>query len=242
MASLQDKRKKIEELVYKVFDALDKSGTNTTYYKEIFESMSDEQFKRFMDKFVKDPNEYIILHISEYEHTPRLEDCGRASEVLGIPLMETVYMPHISMDKKNIVATKEKCLVGYINVKRTQQMVSKKTGMSTSSSKRNVLTNQLTQKDKNGRDSDTETMILITQGADNILKELHGPRSDDNQMKNKMLEDISTNGFTQMTEIESRPQDKQSLNLVDAFFLGMQIKTNLVTSGKLLMKTYIDNT
>ena len=34
------KRQKAEELIYKVFDAVDKTHTNSDYYKKLFSSMS----------------------------------------------------------------------------------------------------------------------------------------------------------------------------------------------------------
>ena len=37
-------RKKIEDYVIGFFDVLDKSGTSSRYYKELFASMSDAQF------------------------------------------------------------------------------------------------------------------------------------------------------------------------------------------------------
>jgi hypothetical protein len=234
------KRQTMERLIYKTFDALDKSGTNSTHYKSIFEPMSDSEFNTFFEKFFENPNEYLILYVEEFKFVTRLEDAGDAAKVLGIPLMEYVYMPHITMDKTNIMKTKQKCLVGYINLKRPQQMVSKKTGVSTNASIRKTSTGQLMSKDKNGRNADTETMILLTQGANAILKELHGPRSDDMSMKEQMNEQIATDGYVELAKMDSSPENKQSLNLVDAYFIGMQLKTDLVTNGDYTIKTVQD--
>ena len=51
MAELtKKKRQDIEKYIYGFFDILDKSGTNTRYYKELFASMSDAQFIKFISK------------------------------------------------------------------------------------------------------------------------------------------------------------------------------------------------
>ena len=41
-------REEIETLVIKFFDALDKSHTNSDYYKKLFSDMSDAQFLKMM--------------------------------------------------------------------------------------------------------------------------------------------------------------------------------------------------
>ena len=46
-------RKEIEDLVYKVFDALDPSGMNTTKYKKILGDMSEEQFAKWLKDFLE---------------------------------------------------------------------------------------------------------------------------------------------------------------------------------------------
>ena len=40
------KRQKAEELIYKVFDAVDKTHTNSDYYKKLFSTMSDSDFEK----------------------------------------------------------------------------------------------------------------------------------------------------------------------------------------------------
>ena len=41
-------REEVEILVYKVMDALDPSGTNSSHYKEKFSQMTDAQFTKFL--------------------------------------------------------------------------------------------------------------------------------------------------------------------------------------------------
>ena len=121
MAMTPEKRKKMENLIYKFFSAFDKSGTNTNHYKEVFGTMSDNEFDRYFQDFFANPKAYLILNIVDYEYTIKIEDIERAAKVLKIPLFENVYMPHLTMDKDKIICTKEPVPVGYLNIKRTQQ-------------------------------------------------------------------------------------------------------------------------
>ena len=232
-----EKRKKMEDLIYRFFTAFDPSGTNTKHYKGIFEPMTDNEFAKWFKDFFANPKAYLILNIADYENTMTLADIERAAKVLKIPLFEYVYSPYVTMDKGKIVRSKEPVAVGYINIKRTQQTVAKKNGISTNIDTRASLTAQVTGADRNGRESDLENTMLIAMGLKDTLKELNGPRSDDLVMKNQMLQDISKNGYTMLANMEDDIANKTTLNTVNTFFLGMGINTDLVTKGLMLKNT-----
>lgn len=233
-------RKAIEKLVYDTYDALDPSGTNTAKYRSLFGSMNDAQFEKFMKEFLADDTEYFMLDIVEFEHDLRFKYCEDAARVLGIPLMEYVYMPHLTMDKKHVIVSKEKCLVGYINVKRTQQLLSKKNGLSTSNDRISAVTGQVVDDDKNARSSDIEASMLVSLGADKILQEFHGPRADDHVMKRQMNQSISTKGYVMLDELDNVSTNKVTLNTVNAYLLAMGLKSDIVSDTYVLPKTSDD--
>lgn len=227
----------IEKLIYDMFSALDPSGVNTNKYKALFADMSEPEFEKYMKNFLKDDNENFILDIVEFDHGLQFEYCEKAAKVIGIPLMEYVYMPHLTMDKSRVIVSKEKCLVGYINAKRTQQLVHKKNGVSVSNEKISAVTGQVVQKDKNARDSDIEASLLVSLGADKILQELHGPRADDPVMKRQMNQSIATKGYVMLDELENLPTNKVTLNTINTYLLAMGLKSDLVSDTYILPKT-----
>lgn len=232
-----EKRQKMEKVIYDFFSEFDKTGANTNKYKEIFQSMTDKEFDTYFKLFFADENAYLILDIVDFERSIGIEDIEDAAKVLGVPLFEYVYTPHLTMDKKNVVCTKAPVPVGYVPIKRTQQTVSKKNGISTTIDERSGITGQVTGGDKNGRESDLENTMLTSLGMTNALMELNGPRADDMVMKDKMQRDIALNGYTSLKDMESRVDNKTTLNTVDVFFTGMGIKTDLVTTGLMLKST-----
>lgn len=232
-----EKRKKMEDLIYKFFDAFDKSGKNTKKYKELFQPMSNTQFDNYFKAFFADENAYLILDICDYEYSITLEDIERASKVINVPLFENVYCPHLTMDREHVVVTKEPVPVGYLNIKRTQQTINKKNGISTNIDRRSTLTSQVTGADKNGRESDLENTMLVSMGLENTLRELNGPRSDDMVMKQQMLQDIATNGYVRLQDLDSDVTNKTTLNTVNVFLLGMGLNSDLVTTGLMLPST-----
>lgn len=227
----------IEKLIYDVYDKLDPSGTNTEKMKALFQPMSDAQFEKYMKDFLKNDDENFILDIVEFEHDLKMKYCEDAAKVLNIPLMEYVYMPHLTMDKGRVVVSKEKCLVTYLNVKRTQQFVHKKNGLSISNEKVSATTGQVVQKDKNARDSDIEASMLVSLGADKILQELHGPRADDHVMRQEMIQSIASKGYVMLDELTNSPVNKVTLNTVNTYLLSMGLISDLVTSTYILPKT-----
>lgn len=227
----------IEKLIYDEYDQLDPSGSNTEKMKALFQPMTDQQFEKYMKQFLANDDENFILDIVEFEHDLKMEYCEKAAKVLGIPLMEYVYMPHLTMDKKRVIVSKEKCLVSFINAKRTQQFVYKKNGLSISNEKISATTGQVTQKDKNAQDSDIEASMLVALGAEHILQELHGPRSDDHVMKREMNQSISTKGYVMLDELTNSPVNKVTLNTVNTYLLSMGLKSDLISESYILPKT-----
>lgn len=228
---LATRRKNMESLIYKFFTAIDKSGVNTKHYKDIFEPMSDNAFNSYFRDFFANEDKYLILTIVDYERTIKIPDIERAAKVLNIPLYEYVYMPHINHDKERPVVTIRPVPVGYINIKRTQQTIAKKNGLSTNIDARSAITGQVVQHDKNGRESDLENIMLTSLGLTNTLKELNGPRADDLVMKQQMNQSINTKGYVSLSDLDDRIENKTTLNTVDTYFLGMGLKTDLVTKG-----------
>ena len=231
------KRKQMEKLVYDTFDALDKTKSNTKKYKAMFSAMSDTQFDKFFKNLFSDPNLYLILNICDYEIDLTMKDIEAAAKVLDIPLYEKVAFPHYTMNKDQVVVSKEAVPVGYCHVKRTQQTVAKKNGLSTSIDTRSSLTGQVTGNDKNGRESDLENSMLVSLGMTEVLKELNGPRADDPVMKQQMYTAINNDGFVRLEDLESDVANKVTLNTVNTFLLGMGINSDLVTKGLMLQKT-----
>lgn len=228
------KREEMETLIYNFFSAFDKTETNTKHYQDMFSKMSDTQFDRWFKDFFDNPKAYLVLNICDYENTIQLDDIEDAAKVLDIPLFETVYMPYVTMNKKKTIATPIPVPVGYLNIKRTQQTISKKNGLSTSIDTRSALTAQVTGADKNGRESDLENTMLASLGMVNTMRELNGPRADDMSMKNQMLHDIALNGYVKLEDLDDDVENKTTLNTVNVFLLGMGLDSDLVTKGLML--------
>ena len=128
-------------------------------------------------------------------------------------------------------------MVGYLNIKRLQQINFKKLGLSTDVSERNMITGQVTGHDKNSRNSDAETTALLTVGANASLKEFMSARADDMVMKKEMNQKILRDGYVSMADLTDKLVNKTTLNSASVFFLGAGIMNDLITNDYLLPKT-----
>lgn len=237
MIITKDKRKQMETLIYSTFDALDDTKTNGDKYRAMFSKMTDAQFSSFFADFFKDSDQYLILDVVDYERDLTMEAIEKAAKIVGVPLFERVMMPHVNMNTGMPVITKFLVPVGYVPVKRVQQLLTKKNTTSTEASSRSALTMQVVGKDKNARDSDTENFSLVTINAINTLREFMGPRADDMVMKNAMYSSIAQKGFVSLDTLPNKIENKTTLNAVDVQLIAMGLKSNLVTDGLVLRKT-----
>lgn len=233
------KRKKIEETVLSTIDMLDVTGLNTKQYKDLFDSMSDDKFEKYINNLLSDKDENFYMQILPFKNEPNLKDIKKAADYLGIPLEEYVYFRHDG-NKEDPLKSRVKVPVLYLNIKRLQQFLFKKNSFGLDIDVRNQKTGQVTSDSKVSRISDAETYALSVIGADKALEELLGPRSDNAEKKRQMYQDIATQGYTQLETLTSDVEDSQTINTVDVYFMGAGIVTDLVTPGLALARTLKD--
>ena len=231
---MNDKRKRIQDLIDQVLKAMDISGVNAEKYRKMFQVMSDEQFSQWITKFLADPKSNIRVDIEEFGAESRrlkFENIEKAADILGIKLFEYVYMPHLSADPNRPVRTKEPVLVGYLNIKRPQQMVMKKTGLALSDTNRDEQTGAMKGDSKGGTTTGVENELLAGAGADVILSEISGARGDNVTEYDNMLDAISRTGSVKLEDIKTGVYDKPTLMQTDLFLKAMGVKTDLISES-----------
>lgn len=216
-------RKKIEDYIIGFFDVLDKSGTNSRYYKELFSTMSDSQFLTMLKK--KYPFKFQMRQsVTE----PTMADCVEACDYTGVPLLESIYVPYLYKDKDGNAVKTAKCMVGYQHHKKVQQIVTKKSKWSLDTSNRDMKGGRLIGQDKGTAISDREFEGLATLGLYNTMYEFARPKADAMQAKAAMNAAISTKGYVSQEDIPNDPDDSLSRHLVDVYMMSALLETNLL--------------
>ena len=229
---LSVKRKEIENKLFTVMSILDPSGVNEKYYRKKYKNMSDKEFEALYIQFNQNPKLNYYLEIVEFERDLKIEYAEKCAEYLNIPLWEYVALPYINGSKEDAVITPLPVPVGYINMKRMQQTLLKKTHGSISIDKRNPKTGQVIGEDKGARNSDCDTYSLLAHGAMYALKEFMGFRSDDMESKREAYNYINQNGYVSLEDLSNDPMNRVSLRTLHTHFLMQGIMTNIMKPDK----------
>lgn len=228
------KRVKIENLMKEVFNKLDKTGLNTKRYQEELFSLSDDLFFKFLKRLVADPRKNLELQVIPAKNEPNLVDIKEALNVLKVPEKEFVYMKHEG-DKDNPIRSRYRQTVGYIHVRRLQQILSKKNTYSLSIKQRNMKTNQVTGHDAIARISDLEVSALKAIGSEAVLKELMGPRADSSDTKTELYTQISNFGYAELDTMEGKISNKRTLNTVYQYLTAAGLDSDILVDPNSLI-------
>lgn len=234
---MNKQREKAEELVYKVMDALDKTGSMSKYYVSLFKSMNDKQFLDYISKKFPYRFQTRIFKIE-----PTFVEIEKAANILGVPLMEKVATPDLYVNKDGVPVNTKEALVVYLHLKKMKQFLTKKNAISTNIALRDNKTGRLVGADKNGATSDREMESLVVSGMDNTIKELSRARADSIEAKQALYNTISTLGTVSINDIPEDKTDVLSKNMMNVYMIGSHINTNLINIDNMTPQTLKNKT
>ena len=85
---MNQQRLKAERLIYQIYDILDPSGRNTEFWKNEFNNMNDDQFKKYISKSFP-----FYFQTGAFKE-PSMAEISKALDALNVPLLEPVYLPY----------------------------------------------------------------------------------------------------------------------------------------------------
>ena len=223
--NIEEKRAKIKKLVMDVVKALDNDKQlNVQRYDLLFKTMTNDEFDKWAASMGHELDDTIQIFQLPFEECS-MEQIKNAADILNTPLEEYVWFRDKGGDP---IRTKYKVPVGYVPIKRVQQMISKKNRMTTNAEKRGLKSGQVAGDSKVASVSDLEAYCLLSVGADRILEELYGPRADGYDKKADFYKQISDNGFANLDALETDLTKHTALNTLDTYLLASGIKTDLI--------------
>lgn len=216
-------RKEAEELIYRVFDAVDKTHSNSDYYKKIFANMSDEDFMKFCKRRLP-----FRFHEEIFKVEPKMYDIFAAFKILNKPLLEKVKLPYVYKNKNGVPVETKECLVLYLHLKRMKQMLTKKNNTAIDINKRDMKTGQLTSSDKGGKETDKEFESLANMGLEYTMDEFARPKADAIEAMNQMSNTILSKGYVSDSDLDMPRDDSIAKNLMATYLIGAGLHSNLV--------------
>ena len=220
---MNKQRQQAEELIYKIYDTVDPSKTNSDYYRKIFATMSDDDFTKFCKRRLP-----FRFHNSVFKVEPKMYEIIDAFKALDKPLLEKVKLPYVYKNDKGEPVETQECMVIYIHLKRMKQMLTKKNNNAMNIENRDMKTGRLVGEDKGGQETDREFESLATMGLDWTMDEFARAKADALGAATQMSNTILTNGFVSDKDIQVTSDDSLGKNMLNAYLLGAHITSNLV--------------
>lgn len=220
---MNKQRQQAEELIYKIYDTVDPSKTNSDYYRKIFAAMNDDDFVKFCKRRLP-----FRFHNSVFKVEPKMYEIIDAFKVLNKPLLEKVKLPYVYKNAKGEPVETQECMVIYIHLKRMKQMLTKKNNNAMSIDNRDMKSGRLIGEDKGGQETDREFESLATMGLDWTMDEFARPKADALAAATQMSNTILTNGFVSDKDIQVSSDDSLGKNMLNTYLLGAHIASNLV--------------
>jgi hypothetical protein len=231
MASIKEKRKKIEELVLGVVKRLDNQKMeNYKRYFEMFKSMSDSEFTEWANSMGHELDDTIQIFQLPFEEM-KMTQIKSAADFLGLPLEEYMWYRHNDPEG---IRTKMRVPVGYIHIKRVQQLLAKKNKYALDVEETELKTGQVKGDSKVTSISDDESFALMAINANKSLEEFLGPRADNELKKMEMYRNISRDGYATLESLTSDVTQSVTLNTLNTYLLASGIKSDIITDS---MKT-----
>lgn len=223
MVITKKQREQVEQLIITYFDQLDKSKTNSDYYKKLFSEMTDTEFEKFMKK------DYPIrFQMRQSVTEPSMSDIEDSLKAIGVPMLERISMPSVYTDINGNAVQSKECLIVYDNIKKVQQFVTKKNKWALETSNRDMRSGRLIGNDKGTAMSDREFESLATLGLEHTMYEFSKPKADAMMSKAAMNAAISSKGFVTEEDLPNNVEDSLARNMINAYLIGCHLDSNLV--------------
>ena len=159
---------------------------------------------------------------------PSMPQIKAAADVIHCPLEEYIYY---RMNDPRGIRTKTKVPVGYIHIKRTQQLLSKKNHYAFTNDDRSLKTGDVKgEESKCASLSDVESFALQAIDADETLKELLGPRADNQKAKLSMYREIARDGYCALQDLPKNTAGT-TLTTVNTYLLASGIRSDLINDS-----------
>jgi hypothetical protein len=222
------KRNQIEELVLKVVKALDNDKMlNYKRYESLLKTMTDDEFEEWANTMGNDLDDTIQIYQLPFEEM-KMTQIKKAADILKVPLEEYIWYRHSDIEG---VRTKMRVPVGYIHIKRVQQLLAKKNRYALDTDEVELKSGQVKGESKVASISDPETFALVAINAENTLKEFLGPRADNQSKKLQMYRQIARDGFSTLEDMTEDITQSTTLNTMNTYLLASGIRSDLVNKS-----------
>ena len=218
-------RSETEAFIIEWIEKLLPNGGNDKIYRELFASMDDEAFTKFMDDIDKGNKTLAIIAPNFSETTLSTErNLGLAKE-LGHNFFQRIWIE--GEGDTPTYLTPIPYLVVDLPLRRQAQLLVKKIRIAEDNKSVDDFTGQPTGKSRGSKISYPETQVLAAMGLDECLIEMLKYRGGDVKGFDAMNRSISKTGGVRMASIEHMASGVESTRLLKTFLTCMHLQNTL---------------
>ena len=218
------KRKAIEDKIIKIVNTIDPSKLNENYYKELFSSMDNAKFTKWIDD-IRNGVTKLYLFAPNLKVNIRPADALKAAEMLNTPIFEHLYFIDKSTGKQ--FRTPYKYMVLTLPIRRTRQYLMHKLSVAESDKKLDALTGQITGDDQASGISFPETELLFARGLNHTLTEFLKVRGGDIHAFAAFKQQLEENGSCRTSSLDPNTIPRSAVTM-SSILKSMYIDNNLV--------------
>lgn len=217
-------RQEMQDYILEYITKLDKSGYNVKVYQDMFDSMDDKQFDKWVDLLESNPNCKLTFLVPPLKVAIDIPTAIAVAKELGIELFEQIRI----WDEigQRYCTTPNEYMVVRLPVRRLKQYLMDGLSVPDSDRKLNPLTNQVVGESKGSAISFPQGQMLAEKGLSKVLLELTGVRGGDLEAYASMIAQIEEVGDADTSVMEGT-SGVTSVQTLRTFLNAMHLVTNL---------------
>jgi len=202
-----------------VYNHLDKTDGKKILKQIIsgYMQLSESDYIKYQEK-IKNDGYHVPIFVPPFQ-TPKKDDIESALLSLGGKTKYTLKLPEYGTSTKNQVSC------GYLYYKKLEAQVEGKLAARSVGRYTGGTMQPVGGKQSGGglRIGEFDTWAIIDHGAENVLRELFGPLSDDHTTKNQIISEIIQHGEADYRD----PVKSNTRDLLNMYLYGMMLDTNI---------------
>ena len=218
-------RKAAENYIIEIVEKILPGGGNGDYYKQVFASMSDKDFEKFINSLESGENTISIIAPNLSKAKLSVERNLQVAKEVGHKFFEKIWID--SGDGVPPYLSPIEYLVVDLPLRRQAQLLVKKISIPENNNVTDNLTGQPTGVSKGSRMSYPETQIMAALGLSDCLTEMLKYRGGDVRGFDAMNASIAKTGGVSLTELSKLGTKVKSTQTLHNLLLGMHLSNTL---------------
>jgi len=216
------KRKETEEFILKYIDKIASGGDNKQLYIDLFKSMNNNQFEKFMNDLRTGKLNLAVIAPNGGNVKLTVNNNLKVAKELGYD-----FFQHIDIGGDFPYRTPNKYMVYRLPIRRAAQLLTKKISIPTDNKSIDLTTGQVTGKSKSSKITMPEIQILAGLGLNDSIKELMTTRGGNLTRANAANKLLLTQGSVSSKVLDSYGGKVVSTETLKSYFIASHIDNNL---------------